>query len=56
LVVEDGRVARRAVTIGIRGGGATEITSGLEPGREVVLATERALVDGQRVRPASGAR
>jgi HlyD family secretion protein len=49
-VVDQGRVNRRPVTIGIRGDGHTEVTSGLEPGGEVVLATGRALQDLQRVR------
>jgi hypothetical protein len=40
------------VTVGIRGDGHTEITSGIEPGAEIVLATDRVLDDGQRVRAA----
>lgn len=51
-VVDAGRISRRPVTAGIRGDGHTEVVSGIEPGAEVVLATDRALEDGQRVRPA----
>jgi HlyD family secretion protein len=50
--VDRGRVSRRPVTVGIRGDGHTEITSGIEPGAEIVLATDRVLDDGQRVRAA----
>jgi HlyD family secretion protein len=49
-VVEGGRIARRHVTLGIRGEGHTEIESGLDEGAEVVRATDVTLVDGQRVR------
>jgi HlyD family secretion protein len=55
-VVEDGRVARRRVTLGIRGEGSTEIESGLDEGAEVVRATDVTLVHGQRVRVARGDR
>jgi HlyD family secretion protein len=54
--VTDGRVSRRPVTVGIRGDGHSEITSGLEAGAEVVIETSRALEDGQRVRAAKQAR
>jgi len=56
FVVEGGRVAKRAVTPGIRGDGDTEIASGLEAGTEVVVSDDRALTDGQRVRVARGGR
>jgi HlyD family secretion protein len=56
LLVEEGRVARRAVTLGIRGDGRTEITSGLDDGAEVVLSTDPTLAPGQRVRPRRGDR
>jgi HlyD family secretion protein len=49
-LVDRGRVSRRPVTVGIRGDGHTEITSGIEPGAEVVRATDFVLEDGQRVR------
>lgn len=50
LVVQDGRIARRNVTLGIRGEGHTEIQSGLDEGAEVVRATDVTLNEGQRVR------
>jgi HlyD family secretion protein len=56
LVVEHGRIRRRAVTLGIRGEGHTEIASGLDAGAEVVTAAGVALADGQRVRVDGGAR
>ncbi len=49
-VVVDGRIARRNVTLGIRGEGHSEIASGLDEGAEVVVSTDATLVDGQRVR------
>lgn len=49
FVVEAGRVARREVTVGIRGDGATEIVSGLDEASEVILPGV-AVVPGQRVR------
>ena len=50
LAVAGGRIARRSVTLGIRGEGHTEIISGLDEGAEVVLAPGARLADGQRVR------
>ncbi len=50
LAVAGGRIARRSVTLGIRGEGHTEIISGLDEGAEVVLAPGATLADGQRVR------
>lgn len=47
--VEDGRIARRDVKLGLHGEGAVEILEGLTEGAEVVLAG-RALTVGQRVR------
>jgi HlyD family secretion protein len=55
-VVERGRIARRTVTLGIRGAGHTEIQAGLDEGAEVVLATEVTLADRQRVRVDRGDR
>jgi HlyD family secretion protein len=55
-VVTEGRVTRQPVTIGIRGDGHSEVASGLEAGAEVVVATDRMLTDGQRVRPTRGDR
>jgi HlyD family secretion protein len=50
LAVAGGRLARRNVTLGIRGQGHTEILSGLDEGAEVVLAADATLVEGRRVR------
>lgn len=52
LLVQDGRIAQRDVTLGIRGEGTIEITFGLEEGAEVVPAEGSVLVPGQRVRAA----
>jgi HlyD family secretion protein len=49
-VVEAGRIARRNVTLGIRGEGHTEIASGLDDGAEVVVGTGGMPAPGQRVR------
>ncbi len=48
-VVESGRIARRRVEIGPRGGGDVEILKGLEPDDSVVLARAESLADGQNV-------
>ena len=56
LAVAGGRLARRNVTLGIRGEGHTEIISGLDEGAEVVLTSDATLVDGQRVRARRGDR
>jgi HlyD family secretion protein len=56
LAVAGGRIARRNVTLGIRGEGRTEIISGLDEGAVVVLAADSALPDGQRVRTERGDR
>jgi len=50
LVVEDGRVARRDVQLGIRGEGTLEIASGLAEGTEVILPRGERLAPGVRVR------
>jgi len=50
MIVERGRARRRAVTLGIRGEGATEIAAGVDEGAEVVLSDVRPIADGQRVR------
>lgn len=50
LVVNDGRVARRDVQLGIRGEGAVEIVSGLEAGSELIVPGARRLAPGTRVR------
>jgi HlyD family secretion protein len=56
FVVEDGRIAKRAVTLGIHGDGSVEIASGLLPGAEVVIAEGKSLKPGQRVRATPEAR
>lgn len=53
LVVEDGRLVRRDVELGIRGTGSVEIASGLEEGVPVVASPDPALRPGQRVRPSA---
>ena len=50
LVVEGGVARRRDVTLGIAGEGQSEIRSGVSEGAIAVLATERALEPGERVR------
>jgi HlyD family secretion protein len=52
LVVQDGRIARKNVTLGIRGEGSIDIASGLEEGVEVVVQDGSVLQPGQRVRTA----
>lgn len=49
-VVENNRVARRDVKLGIRGEGATEIEAGLDAGSEVVVPDGRQLATNARVR------
>ena len=50
LVVEEGRIAEKPVTLGIRGEGTIEIVSGLAEGAEVVVPDGTVLHAGQRVR------
>ena len=50
LVVENGRVAREDVVLGIRGDGSIEIASGLVEGAEVIYADGLQLAVGARVR------
>jgi HlyD family secretion protein len=50
LVVADGAVARRDVTLGITGEGQSEIQSGVAEGAVVALSTAAPLEAGQRVR------
>ena len=52
LSVEDGRLVRRDVELGIRGTGSVEIVSGLDEGATVVASPDPSLRPGQRVRPA----
>jgi HlyD family secretion protein len=56
LIVEADRTARRAVTLGIRGDGSTEVTSGLDETTPVVVSDEQPLEPGKRVRARSEAR
>jgi HlyD family secretion protein len=48
--VENGRVSRREVKLGIRGDGDVEIASGLSEGAEVVIVDGQLLSQGRRVR------
>jgi hypothetical protein len=48
--VENYRIVRNDVTLGIRGEGSVEILSGLREGLEVALPDARVLRVGQRVR------
>jgi HlyD family secretion protein len=50
LVVVDGRLAERAVRLGLRGDGATEVQEGLTPTDRVVLPAARPLRPGDAVR------
>jgi RND family efflux transporter MFP subunit len=52
FVYVDGRVERRAVTLGAGVGGQRRVVSGLREGERVVLAPPAGLRDGQAVRPA----
>jgi HlyD family secretion protein len=49
LVARDGRAARQDITIGIRGSGASEVTSGLKEG-DAVLPGSSKLSVGSRIR------
>lgn len=49
LAVEHGRVARKPVTLGLRGNGSVEIKAGVEAGALVVAGTP-GIADGDRVR------
>jgi HlyD family secretion protein len=51
LAVEDDRVVRRDVQLGIRGDGALEIVGGVAQGAEVILSDGQRLAPGARVRP-----
>lgn len=56
LVVEAGRAARKPVSLGLRGDGSTEVTSGLDETTQVVVSDEQPLEPGARVRPRPEAR
>jgi len=55
LGVENGRLVRRDVKLGIRGSGSVEVVSGLDEGALVVASPNPALRPGQRVRTSGGA-
>lgn len=50
LVVADGRAQRRALRVGLRSGGYTEVLEGLKPGDLVVPTDAVAVSDGSRLR------
>lgn len=50
LTVEQGRVARHPVVLGIRGEGSVEIAAGLDDSSEVIIPEGRPLEPGARVR------
>lgn len=50
LLVRDGRAERRAVKLGLRGAGATQISAGLAAGDLVIPGSQPGVADGQRVR------
>jgi len=51
MVIEDGRVHRRRVHIGIRGSAAVEIVDGANEGELVAAPATTDIKDGERVRP-----
>ncbi len=50
-IVENGVVASRAATIGMRSGDLVEIVSGVRDGETIVLKAGNFLADGDRIRP-----
>jgi RND family efflux transporter MFP subunit len=54
FVYADGRVERRAVSLGPDMGGQRRVVSGLRDGERVVLSPAATLRDGQAVKPAEG--
>jgi RND family efflux transporter MFP subunit len=50
FVVRDGRLERRAVSLGNTRGADVEVTAGLSPGEQVVVKGPERLRDGQRVK------
>jgi HlyD family secretion protein len=51
LVLEDGRIERRALKLGLRGDRRVEVLAGLREAEQVVLATARPVAPGDRARP-----
>ena len=49
-IVQNDRVVRRDVKLGIRGEGSVEIEAGLDAGSEVIVPDGRQLAAGARVR------
>ena len=47
-------VHRRVLTLGVDGGEWFEVTAGLHPGDEVVVAGAESIADGMKVRAARG--
>jgi HlyD family secretion protein len=56
LVVRRGRAQRQPVTLGLRGVGVTEITTGLRVGEAVISPAAAKIRPGARVRPSGGTR
>ena len=54
FVVENNAARQVAVTTGLTGNGVTEITSGLQPGQQLVTVGQAYLSDGDPVRVVSG--
>lgn len=54
FVVEDGAAHYQEVTTGLTGSGVTEVTSGLEPGQQLVTVGQAYLHEGDPVRVVSG--
>lgn len=52
-VMVDGRVRRRTVTLGVKGGERTEVLKGVSAGEVVVLSPAEKLRDGQRAKAAA---
>jgi RND family efflux transporter MFP subunit len=54
FVLRDGRVERRAVSVGASAGDEVEVVSGVSPGERVVVEGPEELADGARVRESGG--
>jgi HlyD family secretion protein len=54
LMLLDGRAVKRPLRLGITGERRVEVLEGLSAGERVLLATERAVLPGDRVRPITG--
>jgi RND family efflux transporter MFP subunit len=51
FVVQDGKAARRELTLGERQGGMVEVTAGIQPGDQVVVQGHEGLSENQPVAP-----